>query len=253
MAINSTPLLSIITITRNNLVGLQKTAHSITAQTCNDYEWIVIDGNSDDDTAQFLETAKADISISEPDQGIYDAMNKGLSLATGQYTLFLNAGDALENQHSLQEIKERIGHKDYDFIYGDSAEEIDGKITFKRSRPYTKITQGMFAHHQAMIYNTAIIQKIKYDTQYKIAADYDLTWKAIKKSTAFLYLPFPICIFEAGGVSQQQVVKGRTEQFIIRKNNGISLIQNASIFIAQSLIYRLRQICPRLYWFLKRR
>ena len=252
MATNPTPLLSIVTITYNNLEGLQKTAQSITAQTCDNYEWIIIDGNSDDGTVQFLETVKADISISEPDHGIYDAMNKGLAQATGQYSLFLNAGDVLENQHTLQEIKERIEHKKYDFIYGDSAEEISGKITFKRSRPHTKINQGMFTHHQAMIYNISIIQKIKYDTQYKIAADYDLTWKAIKQSKEFLYLPFPMCVFEAGGVSQQQVVKGRIEQFKIRKSHGIAFIKNLSIFIAQSLVYILRRICPRLYWFLKR-
>ena len=85
MATNPTPLLSIVTITYNNLEGLQKTAQSITAQTCDNYEWIIIDGNSDDGTVQFLETVKADISISEPDHGIYDAMNKGLTQATGQY------------------------------------------------------------------------------------------------------------------------------------------------------------------------
>ena len=251
MATNPTPLLSIVTITYNNLEGLQKTAQSITTQTCNHYEWIVIDGNSDDDTVQFLKSTNAQWK-SEPDHGIYDAMNKGLAQAKGQYSLFLNAGDTLENQHTLQEIKERTEHKEYDFIYGDSAEEISGKITFKRSRPHTKINQGMFTHHQAMIYNISIIQKIKYDTQYKIAADYDLTWKAIKQSKEFLYLPFPMCVFEAGGVSQQQVVKGRIEQFKIRKSHGIAFIKNLSIFIAQSLVYILRRICPRLYWFLKR-
>lgn len=245
------PLFSIVTVTLNNLSGLKKTADSIITQTHKNYEWVVIDGASNDGTIEYLENLKINY-ISEVDEGIYDAMNKGIARTQGQYLLFLNAGDALENKNTLHEAYERIKNQAYDFIYGDSVESIDGKLLFKRSQPHFQIGKGMFTHHQSMFYNRDVLKNIKYDTRYKIAADYDLTWKAIEKSENFLYLPFPVCIFEAGGLSQQQVLLGRIEQFKIRKNNGISFLKNSFIFTAQSLLYRLRCIAPNLYWLLKR-
>ncbi len=244
-------LFSIITVTKNNLSGLQKTKDSIELQTFENYEWIIIDGNSNDGTKDFLETTKS-YYITELDSGIYNAMNKGIDRANGQYLLFLNAGDALENKNTLFEIQQRIQNQNYDFIYGDSVESNKENLFFKRSRPHFKITDGMFTHHQAMIYNREILKNIKYNEDYKIAADYDLTWRVIEKSTNFLYLPFPVCIFEAGGVSQQQVLKGRTEQFKIRNAHNVSLLKNSFIFLMQTLAYLLRKIFPKLYWLLKR-
>lgn len=245
------PLFSIITVTLNNLSGLKKTAESIFPQTHQDYEWITIDGGSTDGTPAYLGDLKTNY-ISEPDKGIYDAMNKGIERAKGQYILFLNAGDMLESKNTLLEVNERIKGQKCDFIYGDSAEDINGKLFFKRSKPHFEITKGMFTHHQAMLYNRDALENIKYDETYKIAADYDLTWKVIEQSTDFLYLPFPVCIFEAGGASQQQVLLGRSEQFKIRKAHGVSILKNSLIFIGQTILYRLRCLAPKLYWLLKR-
>lgn len=111
----------------------------------------------------------------------------------------------------------------------------------------------MFTHHQAMLYNRNILNTIEYNEEYKIAADYDLTWRVIDQSENFLYLPFPICIFEAGGLSQQRVLKGRIEQFKIRNSHGVSLLKNSLTFLMQTLAYLLRQIFPWGYWLLKRR
>ena len=245
------PLFSIITVTLNNLTGLKKTLNSIKPQSCQDYEWLIIDGASDDRTCDFLNTHNIPY-ISENDNGIYDAMNKGIERANGQYVIFLNAGDTLESDNTLQEIEERTTEEHYDFLYGDSVESIAGNILFKRSKSHHNITQNMFTHHQAMIYNTDIIKGLKYNEAYDIAADYDFTWNVIERSQNFIYLPFPICVFEAGGVSQQQVLKGRIEQFKIRKVHHVSLFKNSTLFIVQTGSYLLRYLCPRLYWRLKR-
>ncbi len=246
------PLFSIITVTLNNAAGLEKTHSTIQEQTNTDYEWLVVDGGSTDETLPYLKSVQSSY-ISEEDRGIYDAMNKGLIKSTGHYIIFMNAGDCFESKNTLQETADRIKGGEYDFIYGDSAEIKDEEIFFKRSRPHTKITQGMFTHHQAMFYNRKILDDLAYDTLYLISADYDLTWRALNKSKDILYLPFPICLFEAGGLSQQRVLLGRIEQFRIRRNHKISFANNIWIFIKQTLAYNLRKISPKIYWLLKRR
>lgn len=233
------------------MAGLQKTTKSIITQRFQSYEWIIIDGGSNDGTLEHLEKLQTNY-ISEADNGIYDAMNKGIRRATGHYILFINAGDALENENVLHEISLRAGKEDFDFIYGDSVEQIEDKKHFKRARPHHKIKTGMFTHHQAMIYNLKLLQDFTYDTNYMISADYDLTWRVINKSENFLYLPFPICIFEAGGLSQRHVTIGRLEQFKIRKAHKVSLLRNSFIFAVQTLIYNIRKYLPKFYWFLKR-
>ncbi len=245
------PLFSIITVTLNNIAGLKKTYESLCAQSNQNFEWIIIDGVSTDGTIEFLNSQNL-IHTSEPDNGIYDAMNKGISHVSGQYILFLNAGDTLASPETLEKINRKLDNQDYDFIYGDSLEQNKQDQTYKRARHHSKILHGMFTHHQAMLYSADILKDLRYNEKFKIAADYDLTLRTIKKSKNILPLNFPICIFEAGGISQQQVLKGRIEQFKIRMQHKIPLLKNMSIFSLQTLAYALRLICPKLYWFLKR-
>jgi putative colanic acid biosynthesis glycosyltransferase len=100
-------LFSIITVTRNNLEGLRRTHVSLRAQSYADYEWIIIDGASSDGTVNYLEGLAAR-SWSEPDEGIYDAMNKGLARARGDYLLLMNAGDSFAAPDVLQKIADAI-------------------------------------------------------------------------------------------------------------------------------------------------
>lgn len=250
MMTNTPPIFSIITITLNNLTGLKKTHKSITAQNSSNYEWIVIDGASSDESINYLKSADANW-ISEPDQGLYDAMNKGIALATGQYLIFMNAGDCFATINTLTIIQDQIKSQSPDFIYGDAQELFNNTLIYKKSRSHHKITQGMFTHHQAMIYSRDLINNQKYDLNYLIAADYDLTLRLLAKAESTLYIAAPICLFESGGISEQNAIQGRKEQFIIRRNFGISIFKNTALFIAQSILYQIRRFCPKLYWFLK--
>lgn len=248
---------SIITVTRNNLEGLKRTYDSLCVQSCDDYEWLVIDGASDDGTAQFLTSLQEEHLrwTSEPDEGIYDAMNKGINRANGTYILFLNAGDTLYNSLILEKLKSVIKAQDDlpGFVYGDAMEESTGSAPYyKKARNHEGIRGGMFTHHQAMLYRRALIGDLRYDTGYKIAADYKFTAQFLAGTEKILYCPFAICLFEAGGVSQRQVRRGRQEQYRIRREQTLcGPLRNNVIYALQSLMMGFRRLAPHLYWSLR--
>lgn len=215
------PLFSVITITKANPDGFEKTRASVAAQSFSDYEWVVIDGDR------------------EPDAGIYDAMNKGIARARGDYMIFMNAGDIFAGPDVLARVAAVAAGAD--FIYGDALESGH----YKPARH--DIARGMVTHHQAMFFKR---DARLYDTAYTIAADYKYTAEAILRADKTVYAPFAICVFEAGGVSQRRARLGRIEQAAIRKDMHlrapmIGLIQRAS--------HLLKMIAPRLYWFLRTR
>lgn len=243
------PRFSVITITRNHRSGLAATAASLQTQTCPDYEWIIIDGASTDGTHDdFAHYTTARI-ISEPDKGIYDAMNKGLDHCTGDYVIFMNAGDQFAAPDVLRLVTD-ITASGADLIYGDAWE--GGQ--YKTARRANTILWGMFTHHQAMFYRRTSIGNLRYDLAYKIAADYDLTLRFLAAHPVTDYIPHPICIFEQGGVSQQQAARGRQEQYLSRAHQrACSPLQNYMIKACQTGLWALRLYFPALYWALKPR
>jgi len=250
------PLFSIITVTFNNLDGLRRTQDSLTVQECRDFEWIIVDGASRDGTPAYIKTLDA-LAVSEPDNGIYDAMNKGIGRAQGDYILFLNAGDALAHSATLAHIKAEIQQQpqEADFIYGDALEERLGFTPgYKKARSHTQIARGLFTHHQAMLYRRAAIGALRYDTHYKISADYKFTAQFLKNAPNALYMAKALCLFECGGVSQQRVRQGRIEQFHIRHKCQITNpVYNTAIFMIQTMTMTLRRTFPGLYWRLRER
>lgn len=247
-------LFSIITVTYNYLEGLKRTTESVKNQTDTDYEWIIIDGNSQDGTVEYLNTLDAVIT-SEPDQGIYDAMNKGLTRATGEYVLFLNAGDSFYSPDTLESIKKvvKAAAKPIDFLYGDAYElDDDGTKHLKPARSIKECKKGMITHHQAMLYRHARLSRLVYDTKYRIAADYKFTCELIQRSKVIHYFKTPICCFEVGGISQRKTNLARKEQHMIRCEMGLtSFSMSVMIYYMQVCTFVLRRICPSFYWFLR--
>ena len=238
---------SIITVTKDNLDGLRKTAASVTAQDFTDYEWIVIDGASTDGTAALLPTLPCRY-ISDPDHGIYDAMNKGINLAGGDYLIFMNAGDEFAATDTLRQAAQLIHTHAPCFIYGDALE--DGR--HKTAKPHTTLKSGLFTHHQAMFYGRQCIGALRYDTSYKIAADYKFTSQFLQGCDAVTYLPAPVCIFATGGVSQRSAAKGRAEQARIRRQLGTATPgENFIIASRQRIAWSLRTYIPALYWYIR--
>lgn len=234
-------LFSVITVTRDNLSGLKRTQESLRAQGFSDYEWIVIDGASGDGTAAYLKGTGANF-VSEPDRGIYDAMNKGVERARGDYIIFMNAGDAFAAPDTLEKLAE---YADADFIYGDA---LEGGV-YKRAHPHEKIARGMFTHHQAMIYRRDVVGDLRYDLSYKIAADYKFTVEFLRRAQRVVHVALPVCIFEQGGVSQQRVRLGRDEQFRIRREQRVcGACENSFIYMMQTAAMIVRRATPGLYW-----
>lgn len=275
------PLYSIITVTYQNLAGLRKTEASVTEQTCLDYEWIIIDGGSDDGTVEYIQDVILSESegsragyrdssatpqndrcqiLSEPDHGIYDAMNKGIDRASGDYVIFMNAGDRFAAPDTLADIKQVIDNAGTppDFLYGDALEEQgNGAPVYKAARYHSQWRYGMFTHHQAMIYNRNAVTDaaLRYDTNYRIAADYKFTIQFIGNYRNVSRIKdSSLCVFEQNGISQNHVRESRKEQFAIRKEcGGTPSFQNIMIYAAQTLVWQLRRFCPSLYWALKKR
>ncbi len=223
----------------------------------------MIDGKSTDETLDFLKKHRSNTRtesfpftfVSEHDEGIYDAMNTGIEHANGRFLLFLNAGDELASDDILEKLAPYAAKKP-DFIYGDALEPVkDGAPPiYKQARRYKALRWGMITHHQAMLYNRYTVRdfKIRYSLLYKIASDYDFTTRFLLKAKKILYIPTPICIFEQGGVSQQNAGLGRKEQFIIRERlDMVGTAENLWILCVQRLSWSLSKLSPPIYRLLK--
>lgn len=183
-----TPLISIITITFNAESQLPPTMESVAQQTFHDFEHIIVDGASKDSTLEVARRLGTDSLriLSEPDNGLYDAMNKGLRLAKGSYVLFLNAGDAFHSPTVLADYAEAAKKKP-DIIYADTViVDKDRKVLGPRhlSAPdilsFESFSKGMLVCHQAFMVRRSLAPF--YDTAYRFSADYDWTVKCIRKS-----------------------------------------------------------------------
>ncbi len=173
------PLLSIITINYNNAEGLKKTMQSVKKQTSNNYEQIIIDGGSTDESINVINDFLADqifskkvaFWCSEKDNGVYDAMNKGISYAKGKYCLFLNSGDYFYNENVISKIE--LLKTDIDIYYGDAI-FYNNKKEWVQKYP-NKLTLGYFfrrtINHQNCLIKTSLQQNDLFDLNYKIISD----------------------------------------------------------------------------------
>lgn len=181
----ATPLISIITVTFNAAECVGKTMRSVSEQCFRDFEHIVADGASTDNTLDIVRQFPDVIVHSERDSGIYDGMNKGLRLARGRYLLFLNAGDTFPDSGTLQLYADAIASGNADIIYGDT-DIVDGSGRFLRHRHLSapalltreSFRRGMLICHQAFMVRRAIAPA--YDMRYAFSADYDWTIRCIE-------------------------------------------------------------------------
>jgi putative colanic acid biosynthesis glycosyltransferase len=199
--------ISIITVNLNNANGLEKTIKSVCVQINNNYEFIIIDGGSTDNSVTIIENNKDIIYyfVSEPDRGIFDAMNKGLDKASGDFVIFLNSGDIFYDQEVL---KNTINHiTSLDKIYFGCAKIINRNGIFylfpKLDSDADTITSFLKYHkpnHQAMFFPKTFYARNRYDIQYKIASDEDYKIRAIKLC-GYIFLNRIIVSFPLGGIS----------------------------------------------------
>ncbi|MBS3915999.1 MAG: glycosyltransferase [Bacteroidetes bacterium] len=215
---------SVVTINYNNLNGLKRTFRSIVCQTAREeIEFIVVDGNSNDGSALFLtdNSLLIDVLKIEEDKGIYDAMNQGLHLATGEYVWFVNSGDTIYDPHFVQKILTRMDSNP-DVIYGDTMYlDLEGKDIGRMSKlKPQKLTGklgpgsfrfGMNVCHQSFIARREMCPD--FDLQYRQAADIDWIIKILKKKPTTYFYGDIIAGFEIGGSSSQNEKRALKERY----------------------------------------
>lgn len=225
--------ISIVTVVLNRPIELERTICSCINQTYLNKEYIVIDGGSSKETIDIIKKYSNGITkwVSESDSGIFNAMNKSLRYVTGDYVIFMNAGDVFISSNTLYDIfnnreyteniiyGDSILHNKYGYLYRKNASIYERKAT---QRDYIYIGQQIC--HQAMFTNTMILKEIKFNEKYKLGADYDTTAKIIQNNPNSYYnLKTPICIFDdvLGGASHYQlkkVIDERIDMFCGKKD-----------------------------------
>ena len=206
---NKTPKLSIITVCYNNRNGLQKTIESVVKQTFTNYEYIVIDGGSTDGTVELIKANEQHIDywLSEKDNGIYDAMNKGIKIAKGEYCYFLNSDDYIATPNTLEKIFEQVKNNP-DIIYGNLAKRKNNKLFYvikfsKKITPYSFFCDKSAIHHQASFVKTELFQKYGlYSDRAKLISDWIFFFETVflhKVKTQYINRVF--AVFLSGGES----------------------------------------------------
>ena len=243
------PKFSIITITYNAASVIKPTLDSVIAQTYTNYEYILVDGGSKDDTVAIAKASGIQFAhiISERDKGIYDAMNKGIALATGDYLCFLNAGDAFHAPGTLQAVVDAIaGEKELpDVLYGETA-EVDDNRNFVRMRRlqapkelnWRSFKAGMLVCHQAFYARREIAPM--YDLKYRLSADVDWCIKVMKRAKKMVNVNATVVDYLQNGISLQYHRKSLMERFdIMSKHYGLlPTIARHVWFVVRAVIKR---------------
>ena len=201
--------LTIITVNYNNLAGLKRTSESILCQTMHEFEWIVIDGGSNDGSKEYIESLSSQPTIwrSEPDTGIYNAMNKGIRLAHGDYLLFMNSGDSLFSNDTLYLAQDELVEDD--IIYGDAlfcGPDNQRTVTYPEKFTLYDLWNSCTPCHQATFIKSSLLkERGGYSENYRIASDYRqwIIWK--KEGRSFRHLKQTICYYMLDGISSTQL------------------------------------------------
>lgn len=222
--------LSIVTINFNDAAGLRKTLQSVAEQTCKEFEHVIIDGGSKDDSKSVIEeyARKADYSVvwvSEPDNGIYNGMNKGLKKATGDYIQILNSGDMLAAANVVERMMQALKDNDYpNMLFGNMIKAMpDGRLLVDRVNKGSMYNPSSFLYfykgtmnHDSVYIRRELFDKYGlYDEQMKICSD----WKWFVDAVAIggerpVYVDIDVTIFDMGGVSESG---GKNKDLIARE------------------------------------
>ena len=201
---------SIVTVVRNDLLGLTKTGQSLASQTLHDLEWIVIDGASTgaNQVTKDLLTPSPAIFVSEPDAGIYDAMNKGWKLASGEWIMFLNAGDTLCQDRTLEDVIPRLNESSAQWAFGMVRNvDRDGKVIgIQNASPFNRMGQALgntTVPHQATFIRRQLLADLGgFDPAFGMAADQELIYRAARYFRPE-ELVWPVSNFALGGLGMQ--------------------------------------------------
>jgi glycosyltransferase involved in cell wall biosynthesis len=224
-------LFSIITVVYNGEKHLQQTIDSVYNQTYKNIEYIIIDGGSTDSTLDIIENNKSKIDkwISEPDDGLYDAMNKGVALASGDLVGTINSDDWYESNALELVLNAFLKHPSKKLFHADKrCIELNGDTHIKKAKKSVFLLKyhAMLYNHPTMFIHKDIYKTVKYNTQLKSLSDYQLTLEVyLKQPEVFYYLPEVISNFRLGGISAKiSIIDSLNENYRARRNAGMSFL-----------------------------
>ena len=220
------PLVSIITVVYNGEKFLEETIQSVISQTYENVEYIIIDGGSTDGTLDIIKRYedKIDYWISEKDKGIYDAMNKGIDVASGEIMGLINADDWYEKDTIDMVIKKYSGDKNFDIFHGNLNYINKSEKIYKPNFSHRKmLLQGMSLYHPTCFVKRSVYEEEKFDTNYQLVADYKLIFSMMLKGKKFCYIDKVLANMRAGGagtVFWKRIVEGH----YIRRDLGFNIV-----------------------------
>lgn len=242
---------SIITVNYNNKEGLRKTIESVVAQTFHDYEFIVIDGGSTDGSAEVLKQfdSAIDYWVSEKDSGIYNAMNKGIAKAKGEYLNFMNSGDCFYDNDVLEKVSHYQSHADFivgkDYHYKPETQQGHASIQPSRTSMIHFFVSTL--DHQSTFIKRELFVNSPYDENHRLVSDWIFfTEKIVRDGKEVQFIPDIICQREEGGLSQQQSERNKMEinvwlhQFL---PDGVYQDYATLAKLDRTSLYRLFDIC----------
>ena len=229
------PKVTVVTVVRNAPAALRATAESVLSQTYADIEYVIVDGASTDGTSDYARSLgdRVDVLISERDNGIYDAMNKGVRAASGEWVIFMNAGDTFYAPDTVEQVFGTDDYVGFGVVYGDVVKKnASGELEVKKAgAPHN--SHRMFFCHQSAFYRRGELLVEPFDTAHRMSADIHQVKRLWKKGVRFRQLDLPVAIFDTGGVSN------------VKRSAGLR--DNISVVCElDGLVDRLR-LLPKLY------
>lgn len=238
--------LSIITINYNNAAGLKKTLNSVAVQTWSEFEHIIIDGGSADESVDVIQSYAELYAdnypikwISEPDRGVYDAMNKGIKMAIGEYCLFMNGGDCLSSPTTLSQIT--LDKHAEDLVVGYSIEEkTNREIKYSLARLSLLEVMQHGISHQAMFIKRLLFEQLGYySTDLKVLSDCEFLYKCALKNVSFVNLNECVALVEPGGLSNTMLEQMKNEGEIIKRVLPNSIKEDYQYILSKKQIHNI--------------
>ena len=236
------PLVSIITVVFNGVCFIEDTIQSVLGQTYENIEYIIVDGGSTDGTLEVIRKYQDQIAkwVSEPDKGIYDAMNKGIGMASGDLIGILNADDYYSLE-TVSKVVERYLETDCHILHGEMklTDPDDGSLVEHRKPKPQKLYFDMYVNHPTVFLSKSLYQKRKFDANFRYAADYELMLYAKLNGYKFQQINEVLTFMRVGGVSEVNYAATKKEVDVAKRRHLHLLVYFAVRFI--SFVSQLRR------------
>lgn len=246
---NNRSMISVVTVVLNGEMVIEETIQSVINQTYQNVEYIIIDGGSTDNTANIIKKYEniIDYWISEHDEGIYDAMNKGVELATGEWIIFMNAGDMFFEKETIRKIFTDCP-QNAELIYGNCQIRYDNFLKIFKTPSIRDLWKGIGFQHQSLFTKRNLLLDNKFNTQDILGADFGFLWQMFAKNCRFYYSDTVVCTCSSNGLVDKNRIKALKEVYAITKryrNDWIVHIYYAYLIFLEMLKNFSKRLLPK--------